>query len=61
MLIAVACSAPPEGHSSWTMQMTADRLVRLGAADSVSDETVRQYLKKAESNRGRGSSGVSAN
>ena len=42
-LIAVACSAPPDGHSSRTMQMIADKLVILGAADSVSDETVRQY------------------
>jgi transposase len=59
-LIAIACSAPPDGYSSWTMQMIAGKLVKPEAAESVSDETVRQYLKKAESNRGRGSSGVSA-
>jgi len=60
-MIAVACSAPPEGHSSWTMRMIADKLVSLEAVGSVSDETVRQHLKKAKSNRGRGNSGVSVN
>ncbi|MEZ4527778.1 MAG: helix-turn-helix domain-containing protein [Desulfobacterales bacterium] len=59
-MIAIACSAPPEGHSSWTMQMIADRLIIPEAVDSVSDETVRQYLKKAKSDRGRGNSGASA-
>ena len=59
-LIAVACSAPPDGHSSWTMQMIADRLISLDAVDSVSDETVRQYLKKVKSGRGRENSGASA-
>lgn len=60
-LIAVACSEPPDGHSSWTMQMPADKLVKLEVTESVSDETVRQYLKKVKSNRGRGNSGVSVN
>ena len=60
-MIAVVCSAPPEGYSSWTMRMIADKLVSLEAVDSVSDETVRQYLKKAKSNRGREGSGASVN
>lgn len=60
-MTAVACSSPPDGHSSWTMQMIADKLISLEAVDSVSDETVRQYLKKAKSNRGRGNSGASGN
>lgn len=61
VLIAVACSEPPDGHSSWTMQMLADKLVKLEVTESISDETVRQYLKKVKSDRGRESSGVSAN
>lgn len=61
MLIAVACSAPPEGYTSWTMQMIADKMVEIGTVESVSDETVRKYLKKVKSNRGREDSGVSAN
>jgi hypothetical protein len=43
------------------MQMIADKLISPEAVDSVSEETVRQYLKKVKSNRGRGNSGVSAN
>jgi hypothetical protein len=58
-LIALACSAPPEGRSCWTMQLLADQLVALGVVDAVSDETVRRALKKANSSRGRRSSGAS--
>jgi len=60
-MTAAACSAPPDGHSSRTMQMIAGRLISLETVDSVSDETVRRYLKKAKSDRGRESSGASAN
>jgi len=60
-MIAIACSAPPDGHSSWTMQMIADKLISLEAADSVSDETVRRYLKKVKLNHGREDSGASVN
>jgi transposase len=45
-LIALACSAPPEGRACWTMKLLADRLVELEVFDSVSDETVRRVLKK---------------
>lgn len=44
--IATACSSPPEGRTSWTMQMIADKLVELKYVDSISDETVRLRLKK---------------
>ena len=46
LLVALACSDPPKGRSTWTMQLLADRLVELGGVDSLSDETVRQRLKK---------------
>ena len=45
-LIALACSAPPDGRKSWTMQLLADRLVELEVVPVVSDETVRRVLKK---------------
>jgi transposase len=47
-LIALACSAPPEGRTRWTLQLLADKLVTLKEVDidSVSHETVRQVLKK---------------
>jgi transposase len=41
-LVALACSAPPEGREHWTMQLLADRLVELGVVESISDETVRR-------------------
>ncbi len=51
-LIATACSAPPIGRVRWTMQLLADHLVKVGIVDSISDETVRQTLKKTMSSRG---------
>jgi transposase len=51
-LIALACSAPPEGRKEWTMKLLADKLVELEVVDTISDETVRQVLKKTRSSRG---------
>ena len=51
-LIALACSAPPDGRAVWTMQLLADKLVELEVVDSISDETVRRLLKKTRSSRG---------
>jgi transposase len=45
-LVAMACSAPPEGRARWTLRLLADRLVGLGEIESISHETVRQTLKK---------------
>ena len=45
-LIALACSDPPEGRCRWTMELLADRIVQLGAVETVSQETVRRALKK---------------
>jgi transposase len=56
-LVALACSAPPEGKGRWTLKMLADRLVELEVVDAVSDEAVRRTLKKTCSSRGCGSSG----
>ena len=52
-LVTLACSTPPDGRESWTMQLLADSLVRLRYVDgAVSDETVRRALKKTRSSRG---------
>ena len=48
-LIELACSDPPDGRGSWTLQLLADRLVVLGQVESVSRETVRKSLKKTTS------------
>ena len=44
LLVAVACSKPPEGRSRWTLQLLADEMVRLTVHESVSDETIRRRL-----------------
>jgi hypothetical protein len=51
-LIALACSAAPEGRQRWTLQLLAERLVALEVVDTVSPETVRQTLKQTSSSRG---------
>ena len=58
-LIAFACSAAPEGHARWTLQLLAGKVVELEFAESISLETVRQMLKKTNSSLGRRKSGVS--
>jgi transposase len=58
-LVAVACSQAPAGHAHWTLRLLADKVVELELADSISPETVRQVLKKTNSNRGRRRSGAS--
>jgi transposase len=45
-LIALACSAPPEGRARWTLRLLARRMVELAYVDTLSYETVRQILKK---------------
>ena len=45
-LVAMACSQPPEGRVSWTLQMLADGLMEREIVESISTETVRRTLKK---------------
>ena len=44
LLVATACSKPPQGRARWTLVLLADKLVRLTAHDSISRETVRRRL-----------------
>jgi len=48
-IIALRCSAPPEGRSGWTLRLLADKLVELEMVPSISHETVRKVLKKTNS------------
>ena len=57
-LVALTCSAPPQGRRCWTMQLLADRLVELGLVEAISDETVRRRLKQTNSSRGSSRAGV---
>jgi len=48
-LIALACSAPPEGYAEWHLRLLADRMVELEIVDTISYQTVRRTLKKTSS------------
>jgi len=58
-LVAIACSAPPEGRARWTLELLTARLMADGIVESISTETVRLTLKKSILNPGRYVSGVS--
>jgi Homeodomain-like domain len=51
-LIAAACSNPPAGHTRWTLPLLADKMMELHHFESMSHETIRQHVKKANENRG---------
>jgi hypothetical protein len=51
-LVALTCSAPPQGHQRWTLRLLAERMVALQVVGSVSYETVRQALQQTGSSRG---------
>ena len=51
-LIALACSAAPQGRERWTLRLLAEKMVELGHVDELSHETVRQTLKRGSSNPG---------
>jgi transposase len=44
LLVATACSEPPEGRARWTLDLLAGALVELTGHDAVSGETVRRRL-----------------
>ncbi len=50
-LIALACSAPPDGKRRWTLRLLADHMVELEHVETLSHETVRQTLKQTNSSR----------
>lgn len=51
-LIHLACSLAPDGRQRWTLELLADRMVRLGYVEHISPETVRKTLKKTNSSLG---------
>ncbi len=46
LLVATACSKPPQGRARWTMQLLADAFVAMSEVASLSDETVRRRLRE---------------
>lgn len=48
LLVATACSSPPEGRCRWTIELLAEEMVRLTAHEALSRETVRRRLAENE-------------
>jgi transposase len=44
LLVATACSRPPEGRARWALELLAGKLVKLTEHGSISRETVRRRL-----------------
>jgi transposase len=44
LLVAIACSKPPQGRARWTLELLAGEMVKLTEHDNVSRETVRRRL-----------------
>ena len=58
-ITALACSKAPAGHARWTLRLLADKAVEFAFCESISHETVKEVLKKTDSNhtaKGRGAS-----
>jgi transposase len=49
---ALACSAPPEGATRWTLELLEQAARSLNGVGPISRETIRRLLKKTASNRG---------
>jgi len=45
-LIHLPCSQAPDGRQRWTLELLADRMLRLGYVEHISPETVRTTLQK---------------
>lgn len=51
-LVAVTCSAPPDGCARWSLRLIRERLIELEVVEDIAMETIRQTLKKTPSSRG---------
>jgi len=58
-IIQLACSAPPEGRSRWTLCLLEEKVVELGISEKpISDNTIGRLLKKHRSSLIRTKNGV---
>jgi transposase len=51
-IIALACNDPPEGRKRWTIRLLSETLREKEGFESITRETVRTVLKKAQLNLG---------
>lgn len=54
----LACTTPPEGRGSWTLQLLANGIIAANVLDYIGRESVRTVLKKTNLNLGKKNSGV---
>ena len=57
-IIALTCSAPPEGYCLRTLKLLANKVVELGIVDSISDHGIGDILKKTTLSHGWRSNGA---
>ena len=58
-LVATCCSAPPQGHAHWTLNLLVQELTRGRFVTTICRETVRRALKKISCSPGASSAGAS--
>lgn len=58
LLVALACSPAPQGHTCWTACLLGNRLVALQVVEQVSEDTVLRVLKKTHLSLGRNGRGA---
>jgi transposase len=58
MVVALACTEPPQGQARWSVRLLARRAVELEVVETVSRETIRRILKKTCSSPGRNDRGA---
>jgi hypothetical protein len=51
-LVALTCSAPPAGHSRWSLVLLREKMIEMQMVEQIGLETLRTTLKKTRSSRG---------
>jgi hypothetical protein len=51
-LVALTCSAPPQGQKRWSLRLLRERLVEMEVVEDIGTETIRSTLKKMNSRHG---------
>ena len=51
-LVALTCSAAPEGRSRWSLVLLRERMIEMQIVEHIGLETIRTTLKKTRSSRG---------
>ena len=59
-ITSLACSDAPEGFARWTLSLINQKIVELNYIDEISNESIRQVLKKVNLSLGSKKCGVLA-